>query len=67
LSDYRSSGLPGVPRFFFLIILDALSEASPVPGRPRSVLERALTEELTGHLGYEKHDPAGRGGCPEFR
>src|ERR1700748_1004059 len=27
----------------------------------RSVLERALAEELTGHLGYGKHDPAGRG------
>ena len=25
------------------------------------VLERALGEELTDHLGYEKHDPAGRG------
>jgi putative transposase len=25
------------------------------------VLERALGEEMTGHLGYEKHDPAGRG------
>jgi putative transposase len=25
------------------------------------VLERALGEELTGHLGYDKHDPAGRG------
>jgi putative transposase len=25
------------------------------------VLERALAEERTGHLGYEKHDPAGRG------
>jgi Transposase, Mutator family len=25
------------------------------------VLERALAEEMTGHLGYEKHDPAGRG------
>jgi putative transposase len=25
------------------------------------VLERALVEEMTGHLGYEKHDPAGRG------
>ena len=24
-------------------------------------LERALAEEMTGHLGYEKHDPAGRG------
>jgi putative transposase len=27
----------------------------------KAVLERALNEELTGHLGYEKHDPAGRG------
>src|SRR5215510_6115801 len=25
------------------------------------VLERALAEEMTGHLGYAKHDPAGRG------
>ena len=25
------------------------------------VLERALAEEMTEHLGYEKHDPAGRG------
>jgi len=29
----------------------------------RAVLERALAEEMTGHLGYEKHDPAGRGSC----
>ena len=27
----------------------------------RAVLERALGEEMTAHLGYEKHDPAGRG------
>ena len=27
----------------------------------KAVLERALVEELTGHLGYDKHDPAGRG------
>ncbi len=25
------------------------------------MLERALAEEMTGHLGYDKHDPAGRG------
>ena len=24
----------------------------------KAVLERALAEEMTGHLGYEKHDPA---------
>ena len=27
----------------------------------KAVLERALEEEMTAHLGYEKHDPAGRG------
>jgi transposase-like protein len=27
----------------------------------KTVLQTALNEELTGHLGYEKHDPAGRG------
>ncbi|MEA2001709.1 MAG: transposase, partial [Actinomycetota bacterium] len=27
----------------------------------KAVLERILNEELTDHLGYGKHDPAGRG------
>ena len=27
----------------------------------KAVLERALGEGMTEHLGYEKHDPAGRG------
>src|SRR5271154_5234527 len=27
----------------------------------KSVIESALAEEMTGHLGYEKHDPAGDG------
>ena len=27
----------------------------------RTVIETALNEEITGHLGYEKHDPAGQG------
>jgi putative transposase len=27
----------------------------------KAVLERALSEELTDHLGYERHDTAGRG------
>ena len=26
----------------------------------KAVLEWALEEEMTAHLGYEKHDPAGR-------
>ena len=28
----------------------------------KAVLERALGAETTAHLGYEKHDPAGRVG-----
>ena len=27
----------------------------------KAVLERALEAELTAHLGYDRHDPAGRG------
>src|SRR5216110_502067 len=27
----------------------------------KALLERALAEEMTGHLGYDKHDPAGWG------
>ena len=27
----------------------------------KTVIETALNEEITGHLGYEKHDPAGQG------
>jgi len=34
----------------------------------KAVLERALEAELTGHLGYERHDRAGRGGGqPNYR
>ena len=32
-----------------------------LPQVTKAALERALAEEMTGHLGYEKHDPAGRG------
>src|ERR1700689_4028370 len=27
----------------------------------KTVIETALSEEMTEHLGYEKHDPAGQG------
>ena len=27
----------------------------------KTVIESALNEEITGHLGYEKNDPAGQG------
>src|ERR1700710_1029199 len=29
----------------------------------KTVIETALSEEMTEHLGYEKHDPAGAGGA----
>ena len=32
-----------------------------IAGLTKSILERALDEELTEHLGYERGDPAGRG------
>lgn len=32
-----------------------------VPALVKAALERGLQAELTGHLGYAKHDPAGRG------
>ena len=31
-------------------------------GLTKTVLETALEEELSSHLGYDKHDPAGRNG-----
>lgn len=36
-------------------------EGGLLPELIRSVLERGMRAELTDHLGYEKHDPAGRG------
>ena len=36
-------------------------EGGFLPELIKSVLERGMQAELTSHLGYEKHDPAGRG------
>jgi putative transposase len=36
-------------------------EGGFLPELVKAVLERGLASELTGHLGYEKGDPAGRG------
>lgn len=36
-------------------------EGGFLPELIKSVLERGMSAELTSHLGYEKHDPAGRG------
>src|SRR4051794_19550487 len=36
-------------------------EGGFLPEMVKAVLQRGLQAELTGHLGYEKGDPAGRG------
>lgn len=36
-------------------------EGGLFPELVKAVLERGMQVELTEHLGYEKHDPAGRG------
>jgi putative transposase len=40
---------------------DILGESGLLKQLTKAVVERALGAELTHHLGYEKHDPAGRG------
>lgn len=41
--------------------LQLLGEDGVIAGLTKSILERALDEELTDHLGYERGDPGGRG------
>ena len=41
--------------------MDLLGEGGLLQQMTKAVLERALAEELTDHLGYEAGDPAGRG------
>jgi putative transposase len=41
--------------------LQLTGEGGFLPEMIKAVLERGLAAELTGHLGYEKGDPAGRG------
>jgi len=48
LGDYRSPE-------------DLIGENGLLKELTRALVERALNAELTHHLGYEKHDPAGRG------
>jgi putative transposase len=40
---------------------DLIGEKGLLKELTRALVERALSAELTHHLGYEKHDPAGRG------
>jgi putative transposase len=39
---------------------DIIGENGMLKQLTKAVLERALSAELTEHLGYERHDPAGR-------
>ncbi len=41
--------------------LQLTGEGGFLPSMIKAVLERGLAAELTGHVGYEKGDPAGRG------
>lgn len=41
--------------------VELLGEDGVIAGLTKKLLERALDEELTDHLGYERGDPAGRG------
>jgi putative transposase len=39
---------------------DMIGESGLLKQLTKALLERAMQAEMTGHLGYEKHDPAGR-------
>ncbi len=40
---------------------DLLGSDGLLASLQKAVMERALEAELTAHLGYDRHDPAGRG------
>lgn len=42
--------------------VDLLGPGGLLSGLTKQVLETALEEEMAAHLGYDKHDPAGRNG-----
>ena len=42
--------------------VDLVGPGGLLTGLTKTVLETALEEELTEHLGYDKHDPVGRNG-----
>jgi len=42
--------------------VELLGPGCLLSGLTKTVLETALEAEMTGHLGYDKHDPAGRDG-----
>src|ERR671917_36971 len=46
--------------------VDLLGEGGLLQQMTKAVLERALAEELTDHLGYEQGDPAGRAAAAQL-
>jgi len=42
--------------------VDLIGPGGLLTGLTKTVLETALEEEISGHLGYDKHDPVGRNG-----
>ncbi|MGV8966596.1 MAG: IS256 family transposase [Cellulomonas sp.] len=42
--------------------VDLIGPGGLLTGLTKTVLEAALEEEISGHLGYDKHDPVGRNG-----
>jgi putative transposase len=40
---------------------DILGEQGPLKQFTKAILERVLGAEMSQHVGYEKHDPAGYG------
>jgi transposase-like protein len=41
--------------------LQLTGDGGLLPGMIRQAVEAALSAEMTGHLGYERHAPEGRG------
>jgi putative transposase len=61
-------GRMGIPKEFLDALMAGYEKPEDLTGPDgilrqltRAVMERALEAEMTEHLGYEKHDPAGRG------
>ena len=42
--------------------VELVGQGGLLTGLMKSVFETALEAEMTGHLGYDKHDPMGRNG-----
>lgn len=69
VAAFPKEGTPVVDEALLDRVMDAVDERGValtgeggfLPELIKAVLERGMKAELTGHLGYEKNDPAGRG------